>query len=402
MTGALDGLRILDLTQYEAGTSATQMLAWLGADVVKVEPPAGEPGRGHAAFPPGEGVDRWYFLNLNGNKRSLTLDLKSAEGRDIFLRLLPRFDIVTENFSLGTMEGFDLGYNVLKEAHPPIIYATIKGFGTTGPYSKFKSFDMVAQAAGGAMSITGGPDTQPFRSGVTWGDTGTGMHLAIGILAAYVQRQKTGTGQHVEVSMQEAIANYARVGFLARELVGDPVPRQGNDLRGLAPTDSYPCKPFGPNDYVYVAAVSGRMVEGLLVAIGRPELVDDPRIRNASARRENADWLKDLVRSWTAQRTKYEAMEELQHHGVPAGAVLDSGDIFHDPHLQERGMVHVINHPTRGDVEILGNPIRMSQSPTNMVRAPLLGEHSCEVLAAELGLCAEDLDRLRAARVIGA
>jgi formyl-CoA transferase len=189
--------------------------------------------------------------------------------------------------------------------------------------------------------------------------------------------------------MQEAIANYARIGFLARELVGDPVPRQGNDLRGLSPTDAYACKPFGPNDYVYIASVSGRMVEGLLVAIGHPELLDDPRVQNAAARREYADWLKSLV------------SEEMQRHGVPAGAVLDSGDVFSDPHLRERGMVNVISHPTRGDVEILGNPIRMSNSPTTMVRAPLLGEHSCEVLTEELGLCAEDLERLRAQRVIG-
>lgn len=402
MSRALNGIRILDLTQYEAGTSATQMLAWLGADVVKVEPPGlGEPGRGHAAFKPGEGVDRWYFLNLNANKRSLALDLKSPEGREIFLKLLPRFDIVTENFTLGTMEHFGLGYDVLKAAHPSIIYATIKGFGTTGPYSGFKSFDMVAQAAGGAMSITGGPDTPPYRAGVTWGDTGTGMHLAIGILAAYIQRQTTGEGQHVEVSMQEAIANYARVGFLARELVGDPVPRQGNDLRGLAPTDAYPCKPFGPNDYVYLAVVSGRMLECLCIAIGRPEVADDPRIQDAAGRREHADWLKGMVAEWCAGRTKHEAMTELQRFGVPAGAVLDSGDVFSDPHLQERGMIDIVDHPTRGKVEILGNPIRMSASPTRTRPAPLLGEHSCEVLASELQMGAEAMARLKEQKVIG-
>ncbi len=400
MPGALSALRILDLTQYEAGTSATQALAWLGADVVKVEPPGmGEPGRGHAATPDNP-VDRWYFLNLNGNKRSVTLDLKSPLGKETFLKLVPHFDVVAENFTLGTMESFGLGYDVLREAHPPVIYATIKGFGTTGPYSGYKSYDMVAQATGGAMSITGGPGTPPTRSGVTWGDTGTGMHLAIGILAAYVQRLSTGEGQHVEVSMQEAIANYSRVGFLARELVGDPVPRQGNDLRGLTPTDAYACSPFGSNDFVYIACVTGRMLEGLLICIGRPDLVDDPRVSTPIARRENAEWLKPMVSEWAAGRTKREAMAELQAHGVPAGAVLDSGDIFSDPHLRERGMVHTIAHPQRGDVEILGSPIRLSASPTELVRAPLLGEHTASVLACELGLDETELCRLRDARAI--
>lgn len=400
MPGALNGIRILDLTQYEAGTSATQMLAWLGADVVKLEPPGlGEPGRGHAATPDNP-VDRWYFLNLNNNKRSLTLDLKSAEGRALFLELLPRFDIVAENFTLGTMEGFGLGYDVLREAHPGVIYATIKGFGTTGPYSGFKSYDMVAQATGGAMSITGHPGSPPTRSGVTWGDTGTGMHLAIGILAAYIQRQATGEGQHVEVSMQEAIANYARVGFLARELVGDPVPRQGNDLRGLSPTDAYACQPFGPNDYVYIASVTGRMVEGLLVCIGRSDLIDDPRIATAVDRRENADWLKAMVSDWAATRTKAEAMADLQACGVPAGAVLDSGDIFSDPHLRERNMIHTQDHPTRGAVDIIGNPIRLSASPTEIVRAPLLGEHTAAILGCELGMDEGRVAALKAIRVV--
>jgi formyl-CoA transferase len=400
MTNALQGFRILDLTQYEAGTSATQTLAWLGADVVKVEPrEIGEPGRGLAAAP-GTAVDRWYFLNLNANKRSVTIDLKKPEGRDLFLRLLPRFDAVTENLGPGTVERLGLGYETLRKHHPPVIFATIKGFGTDGPYSRFKSFDMVAQAAGGAMSLTGTAETVPFRSGVTWGDTGTGMQLAIGILAAYAHRLKTGEGSHVEVSMQEAIASYARIGFLARETTGDPVPRVGNNLRGLAPTNTYPCKPFGPNDYVYVVAVSGRMVESLMIAIGRPELADDPRLRTAVARRENEEWLQELVRDWTSQRTKHEAMAELQACGIPSGAVFDSGDVFNDAHLQGRGMVQTVHHPTRGDVEILGNPIRLDHEPTQLAAAPLLGEHTDEVLSQELGLAGHEIASLRERGVV--
>jgi formyl-CoA transferase len=282
-----------------------------------------------------------------------------------------------------------------------MIYATIKGFGTSGPYAHYRSYDMVAQAMGGSMSITGTLETEPIRSGVTYGDTGTGMQLAIGILAAYVRRLQTGEGGHVEVSMQDAIASYARVGFLAREQLGDPVPRQGNNLRGLPPTNAFPCKPFGANDFVYVVANTGAMLEKLMIALGRPELVDDPRLANAQSRRDNEDWLHGIIADWTRQRTKREAMDELQSFGVPAGATFDSGDIFNDPHLIEREMIQVVNHPTRGAVETIGNPIRLDQRATRLQPAPLLGEHTDEVLAAELGLGADELDSLRSAGVLG-
>jgi formyl-CoA transferase len=213
MSSPLTGMRILDFTQYEAGTSATQTLAWLGADVVKVEPPGlGEPGRGRAAGP----LDRTYFLTLNGNKRSIAVNLKHPEGRDLVLRMLPRFHAVTENLGPGTMESLGLGEEELRAVHPGLIYGTLKGFGTTGPHAHYRSYDMVAQATGGSMSITGTRDTEPLRSGATYGDTGTGMQFAIGLLAAYARFLQTGEGAHVEVSMQEAIASYSRVGFLAR------------------------------------------------------------------------------------------------------------------------------------------------------------------------------------------
>ena len=397
MSQPLAGMRILDFTQYEAGTSATQTLAWLGADVVKVEPPGiGEPGRGLAAGP----TDRTYFLNLNGNKRSVAINLKHERGRELVSKLIPRFDVVAENLAPGVMERLGFGYEDLKAAHPAVIYATIKGFGSTGPYAQYRSYDMIAQAAGGSMSITGTAETPPLRSGSTYGDTGTGMQLAIGILAAYVRAKETGQGAHVEVSMQDAIASYSRVGFLGREMVGDPVPRVGNDLRGLAPTNTYPCKPFGPNDYVYIMVNTGAMIENLFLAIGHPELVDDPRLATAVARRENADYLQSLVAEWTAQRTKHEAMAELQACGVPTGATFDSGDIFNDPHLKERGMVQVVEHPQRGPIEILGNPIRIDHEASQLVHAPLLGAHTEEVLGEELGLDEDEVAALRAECVI--
>jgi formyl-CoA transferase len=404
MGKALERLRILDLTQYEAGTSCTQTLAWLGADVVKVEPVGtGDPGRGVRATPEGEPHrDRLYFLVLNGNKRSVALDLAHPEGRALFLRLLPRFDVVVENFSLGVMERFGLGYDTLKELHPPLIYATIKGFGTSGPYAEYRSFDHIAQATGGAMSVTGTSETIPLRSGPTYGDTGTGMKLAIGILAAYIQRLETGQGQHVEVSMQEAIAGYSRVIFVGRERTGDPVPRSGNRMGNLAPTDTYACAPGGPNDYVYIVAVTGRMLENLAIAIDRPDLLEDERFQDATARTQHIEELRAAIEAWTRTRTKHEVMAWLQQHGVPCGAVFDSGDIFTDPHLTERGMVQLVDHPGRGPVEMLGNPIRLSASPTTLQRAPLLGEHTAAVLAAELGLTADALESLNRSGVVAA
>ena len=397
MSLPLAGMRILDFTQYEAGTSATQTLAWLGADVVKVEPPGiGEPGRGRAAGP----HDRTYFLNLNGNKRSIAINLKNPKGVELIKKLVPRFDVVAENLAPGVMEKLGIGCEALRQENPRLVYATIKGFGSTGPYAHFRSYDMIAQAAGGSMSITGTADTVPLRSGSTYGDTGTGMQLAIGILAAYVRAKETGQGGHVEVSMQEAIASYSRVGFLGRELVGDPVPRVGNDLRGLSPTNTYHCKPFGPNDYVYIMVNTGAMLEGLFTGIGHPELVDDPRLATAAARKENCDFLQGLVSEWTAQRTKHEAMAELQAMGVPAGATFDSGDIFNDEHLKGRGMVQVVEHPERGPIEILGNPIRIDHQPTVLTHAPLLGAHTEDVLREELGMGDTELAGLREACVI--
>ncbi|MCA9830344.1 MAG: CoA transferase [Dehalococcoidia bacterium] len=397
MAQPLAGLRVLDFTQYEAGTSATQTLAWLGADVVKVEPPGvGEPGRGRAAGP----LDRSYFLTLNGNKRSVAINLKSAEGRDLLLRLLPRFHVVAENLGPGTMESLGLGEDELRRLHPSLIYASLKGFGTTGPHAHYRSYDMVAQAVGGSMSITGTAATEPMRSGVTYGDTGTGMQFAIGILAAYTRFLQTGEGGHVEVSMQDAIASYARVGFLARENVGDPVPRVGNNLRQLPPTNTYPCKPFGPNDYVYVVANTALMLERLFIAIGQPALVDDPRVATVTSRQENEEWLHGLIKAWTAERTKFEAMDQLQCAGIPAGAVYDSGDVFNDPHLIQREMIQQVQHPTRGTIEILGNPIRVDHEASRLTPSPLLGQHTEEVLYQELCLSADEVSSLREEGVV--
>lgn len=382
---ALDGLRILDLSQYEAGPSCAQMLAWMGAEVVKVEQPVvGDPGR-HFRF--GVGGDALYFLTFNANKRSLTLDLHSEEGKTLFLELLPKFDVLVENFSLGVMERLGLGYDTLKAVHPPLIYATVKGFGLTGPYAEFPSFELVAQAVGGAMSLTGEPGEPPHRSGIGGGDTGSGMLLAIGILAAYVQRQRTGEGQLVDVAQQEAVLNYIRMSLSLRERTGNPVPRRGN--RSTVPADLYPCTPGGPNDYVYLHVTTSKMLDRLLIAIDRPELTSDPLFATEAARMEHGDELWEIVAGWIRPRTKYQAMEELGAAGVPCGAVLDSGDIFTDRHLHERGSIRTMHHPERGDWDFPAPPVRMSASNVDLQPAPLLGQHTDEVLGEKLGLDAE-------------
>lgn len=391
---ALDCMRILDLTQYEAGTSCTQMLAWLGADVVKVEQPGvGDPGR-HTEQ---AGLDSLYFLTFNGNKRSVTLNLGAEEGQRLFLRLVERFDVVVENFSLGTMEKLGIGYDALRQANPAIIYATIKGFGTTGPYKDFKCFDQIAQATGGAMSVTGMPDGIPIRSGATFGDTGSGMTLALQILAAYIQRLRTGEGQMVEVAMQEAVANFVRTAISFTERSGHPAPRRANRSgAGGMPTDLFPCAPGGLNDYVYVMVNTSRFWDALCIALGRPDLAADDRFATPEARRANVDDLYPIVTEWTLQRTKWEAMEELSSHGVPSGAVFDSQDLFEHPHLLARGGVTTIDHPVRGKWQLLSPPFHMTKSCVPLERAPLLGEHTDAVLADELGLDAAALADLAA------
>jgi formyl-CoA transferase len=395
---ALEKMKVLDLTQYEAGTSCTQLLAWLGATVVKVEQPGvGDPGR-HTERTP---FDSLYFLSFNANKRSVAINLRSGEGRHLFLQMLPHFDVVVENFTLGTMEKLGLGYETLKQVHPGVIYATLKGFGTTGPYAEFKCYDMVAQAAGGAFSLTGtSMDEPPLRPGPTMGDTGSGLHLALGIVAAYVQRLQTGAGQMVEVSMQETVASFIRCGLSHRERTGNPVPRKGN--RTVSPTDLYPCAPGGPNDYVYIMIVTTRMWDALTTAIDRPDLAADPRFVTIRERHQNGDALHAEIAAWTSTRTKYEVMETLGPAGVPVGAVLDSGDLLQDRHMLARNAVRKVVHPERGEWEFIAPPVRLSQSNVELQPAPLLGQHTAEVLQEELGLADGDLQKLLAGGVIQA
>jgi len=391
---ALSGLRVLDLTQFEAGTACTELLAFLGAEVIKIEPPKhGEPGRSSFGVRPGK--DSVYFLVLNANKRSVTLNLRAPEGVAVFKRLVPQFDILVENFAFGVMDRLGLDYDSLRALHPPLIYATIKGFGTYGPYAEYKCFDTIAQAAGGALSVTGFSDSPPCAPGPTLGDTGTGVHAAVGILAAVVQRQRTGVGQKVEVAMQDAVVNFMRVRMLSQYLTNQPVARAGNSVPQLVPIDLYACAPGGPNDYVYIFLTTLEMWNALLRCIGRADLIGDTRYTEVSERNKHREAIVTMIAAWTRERDKWEVMHTLARAGVPCSAVFDTSDVINDAHLRARGMIVDVEHPRSGPMRMPGNPLQLSDSPTEVRPAPLLGEATDEVLSRFLGMSAAEVAALR-------
>ena len=371
----LEGMRILDMTQYEAGTSCTQALAWMGADVVKIEAPnRGDPGRGIDG-------NAEYFVVWNSNKRSVAIDLQSAKGRQLLLDMLPNFDVFVENYGPGVIEKLDLGYEVMREVKPDIIYARLKGFGLSGPWADYKCYDMVAQAAAGAFSITGYSDGPPMRPGPTMGDAGTGVQLALAITAAYVKKLTSGEGQFIEISMQEAMTYYLRTSTSGGQYGENAASRNGN---GHGPTmNLYPCKGGGPNDYLYIMAVTPRMWQDLCHAIERPDILSSPEFSDRQASREK---VIDVISQWTRQHNKYEGMRLLAEAGVPASAVLTTQDLYSNPHLVERGFVHELDHPEKGSIRLLGWAPRMSGNNVPIKAAPRLGEHTQEVVTNELGL----------------
>ncbi|HEV8440288.1 MAG TPA: CoA transferase [Methylomirabilota bacterium] len=393
MTKALDGIRVLDLTQYEAGPSCTETLAWLGAEVIKIEPPSGEPARRGLSDRPD--MDSVFFCLLNANKKGVTLNLKSERGRRMFEELVKTADVVVENLGPGSMERLGLGYESLSRINPRIIAASVKGFGSEGPYAGYNSFEMIAQAMGGVMSLTGAPDGPPVRIEAGLGDTGAGLHAAIGILAAVVQRQTTGVGQRVEVAQQDVVVNLTRIHFREHHVGTRPIPRRGNRSPAAAPSNLYRCRPFGPNDYVFVHVANTDMWKALARAIGQPELADDPRFGDRTGRMAEVEELDALVEGWTEKRTKHEVMETLARAGVPCGAVLDSAEVLSNEHLRGRGMVVDVEHPVRGRMAMPASPIRLSASPTEVIRAPLLGEHNQEVYGTLLGIGADELAELK-------
>ncbi|HEY7870598.1 MAG TPA: CoA transferase [Methylomirabilota bacterium] len=398
MAQALAGIRVLDLTQYEAGPSCTQVLAWLGAEVIKIEPPTGEPGR--TALSDKRGEDAWFFLLLNSGKKGVTLNLKSERGHAMFRDLVKIADVLVENMGPGAMERLGLGWEALHALNPRLIAASVKGFGSGGPYADYKSFEWIAQAMAGAMSMTGHPDGPPTKAIGGLADTGAGLHTAIGILAAIIQRQTTGVGQQVEVAQQEAVVNLLRIHLRESYTTGKPAPRQGNRSAAAAPSNLYRCRPGGPNDYVFIHCATVEMWQTLTRIVGRPELGDDTRYHDRRDRVQFIDDIDAMIEAWTEKHTKHEVMEIMAGAGVPCGAVLDSTEILSDPHLRKRRFIVDLEHPRRGPYPMPGNPVRLSDSPTEIERSPLLGEHNAQVYGTLLGLGAEQIESLRRDGVI--
>lgn len=404
---ALEGIRVLDLTQFESGTACTETLAWLGAEVIKIEPPGtGEQSRRADREHPDR--DAFYFLLLNASKKSITLNLKDERGKEIFRQLIGRSDVLVENFAPGTIERLGFGPNEVQAINPRMIYARIKGFAPGSPYENFLVYDSVAQAAGGSVSITGeSMNHTPVKPGPNLADTGAGLHCAIGVLAALYDREKSGTGQRVEISMQDAVINFCRVVYAQSFRTGQPAVRLGtkNQLMSSSPSGLYRCKPGGPNDYCFIygsraGEAGNRQWERLLKVIGRTDLVGDPRFASPELRYQHTELVDSVITDWTTTKSKQEVMLELGAAMVPVGAVYDTVELANDPFLREHGMFVTVDHPEWGAITMPGSPIRLSQSPTEVIAAPLLGQHNDEVLGELLDLSEERRAELRSAGVV--
>jgi formyl-CoA transferase len=406
---ALDGIRVLDMTHVQAGPSCTQILAWLGADVIKVELPGrGDITRGQLRDLPG--VDSLYFTMLNCNKRSITLNTKTPDGKAIFTKLIAHCDVLVENFGPGVLDRQGFTWEKIAEINPRLIYASIKGFGA-GAFEDFKAYETVAQAMGGGMSTTGWEDGPPTSSGPQIGDSGSGIHLVAAILAALYQRTHTGRGQRVSVAMQDAVLNLIRVKMRDQQRLvhgplreypnatfGDFVPRSGNASGGGQPGSALRCAPGGPNDYVYVI-IQPPVWAPLARLIGRPELVDDPAFATPEARLPHLDEMFAIIEQWTQQFTKFEVLDKLNAIDVPCGPVMSTKDLLNDPSLRARGMIAEVEHPERGTFATVGCPLVLSDTPVEIRSSPLLGEHSAEILR-EIGWEGSDAPALRAAGVL--
>ncbi|MDH6547585.1 formyl-CoA transferase [Streptomyces sp. SAI-041] len=408
-TPALDGVRVLDMTHVQSGPSATQLLAWLGADVVKVEAPGGDITRRQLRDVPE--ADSLYFTMLNCNKRSITLNTKTGRGREILTALIRGADVLVENFAPGAVDRMGFTWERIREINERIVYASIKGFGP-GPYTGFKAYEVVAQAMGGSMATTGFQDGPPLATGAQIGDSGTGIHAVAGILAALFQRERTGTGQRVNVAMQHAVLNLCRVKLRDQQRLahgplaeypnddfGDDVPRSGNASGGGQPGWAVRCAPGGPNDYVYVI-VQPVGWQPLSALIGRPELADDPEWATPEARLPKLAKMFQLIEEWTATLPKWQVLEKLNAHGIPCGPILSTREIIEDRSLADNDMIVEVEHPDRGTFTTVGNPLKLSDSPTTITTPPLLGQHNEEIYIGELGLGDEELALLRAGGVI--
>ena len=386
----LQGVKVVDFTQFEAGPSCTETLAWLGADVVKIEnPKMGDPGRRLRPGQPDD--DPYYFHQFNANKKSVTLNLKSPQGLATVKDMIRAADVVVENFAPGVIERLGLGYEDVKEINPGIIYAQVKGFGEGSPFEKNLAFDMIAQACGGSFSVTGDKDGPPMRPGMSIGDTGTGMLMAITILGALYKRRETGEGHQLQVAMQDAVLHYMRVSLATTGRTGKAAERGGSKVPGIsnAPMGLYPCAPGGSNDYVYImtSRANPEHWDRLLKLIGREDLVGDKRYATPADRQKCEDEVDELISVWTRTQTKMEAMRMIGEAGIPAGAVLDTVELNDsDPSFEERGVMQTMSHPIHRPFKMPSWPVRVDGKASRLKSSPVLGEHTGKIMSDWLDL----------------
>ena len=407
---ALSGVRILDMTHVQAGPTSSQLLAWMGADVIKFENPTGDITRKQLRHDPEK--DSLYFTMLNSNKRSIIANMKSKAGCEVFEALLKKCDVIMENFGPGVLERFGYSWEKIHEINPSIIYATIKGFGSSGPYSDYKAYEPIAQAMGGSMSTTGFPENPPTITGAQIGDTGTGLHLAIGICAALYHRTHNGNvGQQVEAAMQESVMNLCRVKFrdqgrlmggkgalpeYSRPTLGlTAVPRAGNDSGGGQLGNCIPCKPFGANDYCYLVVQEANWPI-VARAIGDESLVTDERFATLAERRKNQTELWKMIADVAKNYTKTEFTAFCNEKNIPCGPVLSTEELMKDPHVLHREMIVKVEGHPQGDYYTVGMPVKLSDGIVDKITpAPMLGEHTEEVLRDVCGMSDAKIAELR-------
>ena len=399
MSKALEGVKILDMTHVQSGPTCTQLLAWFGADVLKVERPGvGDATRGQLQDIPD--VDSLYFTMLNSNKRSITLNTKSDEGKAIFTKMIEHCDVMVENFAPGALDRMGFSWERIQEINPRMIYASVKGFGP-GPYEDCKVYENVAQCTGGSASTTGELNGTPMVTGAQIGDSGTGLHLALGIVTALYQRNASGRGQRVSCAMQDGVLNLCRVKLrdqqrlthgplteypqYPNEEFGDAAPRAGNASGGGQPGWIVKCKGWetDPDAYIYVIAQAAAF-NGLAKIIGHEDWLKDPEWNTPGARLPNLAKMFDEIEKWTKTKTKFEAMDILNPLNVPCGPILSMKELAAEASLRETGTIVEVDHPERGKYLTVGNPIKLSDSPAEVERSPLLGEHTDEIMR-ELG-----------------
>jgi formyl-CoA transferase len=412
---ALSGVRILDMTHVQAGPTSSQLLAWLGADVIKFEPPGtGDITRVqlcHQRDEAGKLVDSLYFTMLNSNKRSITVNMKSKAGCEAFEELIRKSDVMMENFGPGVLDRFGYPYEKLQEINPGLIYASVKGFGASGPYSNFKAYEPIAQAMGGSMSTTGFPENPPTITGSQVGDTGTGLHLAIGICAAlYHRTHNGGKGQYVEAAMQDSVMNLCRVKYrdhgrlmggkgalseYSRPTMGlTAVPRAGNDSGGGQLGNCIPCKPFGQDDYVYMV-LQEAIFPLIARTIGGEALVTDPRFEKVADRRKNQGELWKIIGDFAKNYTKRELTAYFNDLDIPCGPVLTTEDVAADEHVRHRKMWVEVKDDKRGNYWTVGMPVKLSDGIVpEIIAAPMLGEHTNEILSQVCGFSEEKIKQM--------